>query len=137
MFKKKKDIIEDIDSLIGENIKIIGNLEGKGNIRIDGTIEGDIDYDGNIVIGESGKIKGTTKSNNISLAGSIDGNVLAKTKLVILPTGVLTGDIETPSFIIHENAKFEGHSKMTNIDSSKKDLTNLKDFKSDVIEKKK
>ncbi|MEY8416220.1 MULTISPECIES: bactofilin family protein [Tissierella] len=115
MFRKKDDVIvEDLDSLIGENIKITGKIEGKGNLRVDGFIEGDIDYDGNIVIGESGKVYGNIKANDISLAGTAHGNIDSKTKLVILPTGTLIGDIEVSSFIVHENAKFDGNCKMLN-----------------------
>lgn len=114
MFKKREDVIEDIDSLIGENIKIIGNVEGKGNLRIDGIIEGDINYNGSVIIGESGKVYGNIKSGDISLAGTVNGNISSSTKLVILPTGTLIGDLEVPSFIVHENAKFEGNCKMLN-----------------------
>ena len=116
MFKKKTNYIVDIDSLIGEDIKIIGNIEGKGNLRVDGTIEGDINYDGNIVIGETGKVQGSIKSGDVSLAGTIKGNVTSKTKLVILPTGKLIGDVQVPNFIIQENAKFQGTSKMINLE---------------------
>ena len=112
--RKKEDVVENIDSLIGENIKIIGKIEGKGNLRIDGVVEGDIDYDGNIVVGEDGKICGNVKSKDISLAGTIEGNVDSKTKLVILPTGKLLGDLVVPSFVVHENATFEGNCKMLN-----------------------
>ncbi|MDR7855139.1 polymer-forming cytoskeletal protein [Tissierella sp.] len=114
MFKKRDDIVEDLDSLIGENIKIIGKIVGKGSIRIDGSVEGDIEYDGNIVVGETGKVSGNINSNDVSLAGTIKGNVDSKTKLVILPTGTLIGDVQVPSFIVHENAKFDGNCKMIN-----------------------
>lgn len=114
MFRKKEDLIEDIDSLIGENIKIIGKIEGKGNLRIDGIVEGDIDYDGNIVVGETGKVYGNIESKDISLAGIVNGNISSKTQLVILPTGTLTGDLKVSSFIVHENATFEGNCKMLN-----------------------
>ena len=36
----------------------------------------------------------------------------SKTKLVILPTGTLIGDIQVSSFVVHENAKFDGNCKM-------------------------
>lgn len=114
MFRKKEGDIENVDSLIGENIKVIGKIEGKGNLRIDGTVDGDIDYDGNIVIGETGKVNGNIKSDDISLAGNVNGNISSKTKLIILSTGTLMGDIEVSNFIVHENGRFEGNSKMGN-----------------------
>lgn len=112
MFKKREDVIEEIDSLIGENIKIIGNIEGKGNIRIDGIVEGDINYDGNVVIGQTGHVIGNITTDDVSLAGNVKGNITSKTKLVILETGSLMGDLQVPSFIVHENATFDGNCKM-------------------------
>lgn len=114
MFRKKEDFVENVDSLIGEGIKVVGKIEGKGNIRIDGIIEGDINYDGNIVIGETGKVFGNIKSGEISLAGTIKGNISSTSKLVLLETSTLIGDVEVPSFIIHENARYEGNCKMLN-----------------------
>ena len=112
--RKRDDSIENIDSLIGENIKIIGKIEGKGNLRIDGVVEGDIDYDGNIIVGGGGKIIGNVNSKDISLAGTIEGNVNSDKKLVILPSGKLIGDLIVSSFVVHEAAIFEGNCKMIN-----------------------
>ena len=132
MFKKiniEKTTDENVDSLIGENIKIIGKIEGNGNLRIDGMVDGDIDYNGNIVIGETGKVNGDISAGEISLAGTIEGNISSSSKMVILPTGKLIGNIQVPSFIIHENAIFEGNCKMINdkvVDLNSKDNNNKK-----------
>ena len=58
MFSKKEEHNKAIDSLIGENIKIVGKIEGTGNIRVDGYIEGDMNYKGDIVISNTGRVKG-------------------------------------------------------------------------------
>ena len=124
MFRKKVEKTPDIDSLIGENIKIIGKIEGQGNLRIDGVIEGDIDYKGDVIIGEEGKINGNIICNNISLAGTVNGNITSSAKLILLPTGKLTGDVNIANFVVHENA-FEGNCKMLDKDEKIKDF-NLK-----------
>jgi cytoskeletal protein CcmA (bactofilin family) len=116
----------DIDSLVGENIKIIGKIEGSGNLRIDGIIEGDINYKGNLSIGETGKVKGNISCTDISLAGTVEGNIKSNAKLNLLPTGKLIGDAEVSSLIVHENAFFEGSCKMVDINSNVKTL-NIKD----------
>jgi len=132
MFKKiniEKTTDENVDSLIGENIKIIGKIEGNGNLRIDGMVDGDIDYNGNIVIGETGKVNGDISAGEISLAGTVKGNISSSSKMVILPNGKLIGNIQVPNFIIHENAIFEGNCKMINdkvVDLSSKDKNNKK-----------
>ena len=127
MFKKREDFTETVDSLIGENIKIIGKIEGIGNLRIDGIIEGDIDYKGDITIGETGSVKGNIKADNILLAGSIKGNIDAKSKVEILDSGILTGDIVVATMILHENGKFDGNCKMTSPKATEiKDTTEKK-----------
>lgn len=133
MFKKKEEFtVESIDSLIGENIKIVGKIEGKGNLRIDGIVEGDIIYDGNIVIGESGKIIGNIKANEISLGGTVNGNINSTSKVEIFETGTLIGDLEVPAIVIHENARFEGNCKMT---SKTKDINSKEKPKSEIASK--
>mgnify|MGYP000936409200 CR=1 FL=1 len=116
MFGRKKDEkpvkSSNIDSLIGEDIIIIGQIKGSGNLRIDGTIEGDIDYSGSITLGEPGKIKGNITCENLITAGRIDGNIFIKDSFTLLPAGTLVGDMEVKSLIIHENAKFDGNCKM-------------------------
>ncbi len=117
----------DIDSLIGENIRIIGRVEGKGNLRIDGVIEGDVDYKGDIIIGETGNIKGNISCDDISLSGTVNGNIKSNAKLTLLPTGKLIGDVEVLNLIVHENAFFEGNCKMGNVKNVKEDLKTQRD----------
>ena len=111
-----------VDSLIGENIKIIGKIEGSGNLRIDGIIEGDVDYNGSITLGETGKVKGNIICEDIVIAGKINGNVNAKDKLTLLPTGNLTGDMEVENLVIHEKANFDGKCKMVSTPNNVKKL---------------
>lgn len=126
MFGKKEEFTSKIDSLIGENTKIIGKVEGSGSLRIDGFIAGDIDYNGDIVIGETAKVEGNIFCNNLSLSGKVKGNIISKSKLTILPEGSLIGDTEVANLIIHENAYFNGNCKMINEKNHAK-ITNLEE----------
>jgi len=87
-------------------------------------VEGDIRYDGNVFVGETGSVLGNITSEDISLSGTVNGNITSQTKLVIFPTGILIGNVDVPNFTIQENGKFDGNSKMTtnkvvNINSEK------------------
>ncbi len=115
MFSRKRNNMDNLDSIIGENMRIIGTVKGSGSIRIDGTIEGDIDYNGDITIGEAGHIKGNILCDNITVAGKVDGNVNSKEQINLLPSGELIGDVEVTNFVINENAIFEGHCKMNQV----------------------
>ncbi|HLR35895.1 MAG TPA: polymer-forming cytoskeletal protein [Tissierellales bacterium] len=119
MFGKKRKqmnhMMDNLDSIIGDNMIIIGDIKGSGSIRIDGTVEGDIDYTGDITIGETGHIKGNIICNNIIIGGKIDGNINAKEQLSLLPSGELIGDVEVINLVVNENAIFEGHCKMKQV----------------------
>ena len=122
MFGKKKEEKPvkslSIDSLIGENIKFIGKIEG--------TIEGDINDNRDITFGESGEVNGNILCENLIAAGNIKGNIVVKDEFTLLPTGALIGDMEVKSLIIHENAKFQGNCKMITTTNNLKPLNTEK-----------
>ncbi len=120
MFGKTKQNTGHLDSIIGENMEITGSMKGKGNIRIDGIIEGNIDSTGDIVLGENGKIKGDISCTNITIGGSVNGNIITKEQLVLLSSGKLIGDVEVSNFVINEDALFEGSCKMKKINNNPK-----------------
>lgn len=129
MFGKKetKEInTSKIDTLVGKNTTLEGKILTKGTIRLDGTLVGDLEVEGNAVIGEDGKIKGNIICHNIFISGIVQGNISSKEQLVITSTGKLYGDIEVKSFIVDENAIFEGTCKMQNIQTTKQTDNNKK-----------
>lgn len=69
-------IKEVIDTTIGEDIAFHGKLVIKNgrSIAIFGTVEGEIESDGTVVVGEGGVVKGTVSANVIAVAGTVDNN---------------------------------------------------------------
>ncbi len=135
MFKSREKRIEEIpskeiDTLIGEKLKLIGKIVGKGNIRIDGEVEGDIDCKGDITISETGIVNGNINCSNIYISGTVKGNVITRNKLTLFSTGKLKGDIEVESIIIHDNGFFQGKCTMR----KEKEIDNTNEQK--VVNKK-
>ena len=100
-----------IESTIGPNTHIKGDVQGDGGLRVDGIVEGTIELTGNLVVTESAKIRAQIKANNISVAGAIQGNVTA-TRVEILDTGRVWGDLTVKSLLINEGAYFRGETIM-------------------------
>ncbi len=100
-----------IESTIGPNTHVKGQLQGDGGLRIDGIVEGNIDITGNLVITESAKILAEVKANNISIAGAIQGNITAN-RVEILETGRVWGDVNVKAFLVNEGAYFRGQTIM-------------------------
>ncbi|NOZ25410.1 MAG: polymer-forming cytoskeletal protein [Nitrospirae bacterium] len=108
MFNKKNDRIE---TLIGSNTTIKGEIDIKGTIRIDGRFEGTIKADW-IVIGESGYLKGDALADGVIVGGTVEGNISTRESVEINSSGKVVGDVQTQKLVIIEGGLFEGRSKM-------------------------
>ena len=102
----------DIETIIGRETSITGDLQGSGNIRIDGRIDGKISTTGNVVIGESGNVQGDIKAGNLIVGGTVTGNVDCDGNLSIQATGQLVGDVRVRSLNIADGGVFKGRSDM-------------------------
>lgn len=113
-FNKKSTPIntDKIDTLIGKNTSINGDLKAEGTIRIDGTVQGDVTISGNLILGEQGLIKGNVKADSVHLSGVIEGNATSVNQLYMTSTGRLNGDMNVSNIIIDEGAIFQGNCSM-------------------------
>jgi cytoskeletal protein CcmA (bactofilin family) len=99
-------------SLITKNIKIDGELNGKENLIIEGTLKGTINLNGDLHVESTGVVEADIKANNIVIQGKVTGNVKARQHLEIQTSGVMNGDISARSIDIKEGSSFEGRSNM-------------------------
>jgi len=135
VFQKKGVNILDInpdkiDTIIGKNTTIEGNIKSQGTMRIDGNVTGKIEVQGNMIIGDNSKIEADIKADNISVSGEITGNLTVKNQVQITSTGKVYGDIEVQNLIIDEGAIFEGKCKMNKkVNNSADNQLNKKDNK--------
>ena len=101
------------DTIIGVDVTVKGNLLNKGSIHVNGTVEGEIKSDENIVIGENANVNGPVTAIFVLISGKATGTIEAKDKLEIDPTGIVNGDIKAKTIIVREGAKFNGNCSMT------------------------
>lgn len=105
------------ETVIGANTRFQGTLTSDGNIRIDGSVEGDVEVLGNLIVGETGRVIATIKAQNVHVSGAVKGEITALEQLEISPTGKVWGDITTAALHIEPGGLFRGQSSMTsNID---------------------
>lgn len=102
----------NFDTLIGKNSSFDGVFKATGTIRIDGEFQGEVIVNGDVFIGETSKILGNIACSNLVVSGLVEGNVNVKDKIQITTTGRLLGDVSVKSFIVDEDAFFEGNCKM-------------------------
>ncbi len=128
LFGKKKTTptststpIERVTTVLGPGINWKGDLRGKGGVRIEGTLEGEIAVRGLVIIGETGRVTCKTfKAGTVIIAGTVKGEIIAS-KLTIRATGRVYGDVTTQSFSTDEGAFLRGKVTM----EDKVDLSDL------------
>jgi len=104
--------VERVTTVLGPGINWKGDLRGKGGVRIEGTLEGEITVRGLVIIGETGRVTcQQVKSDTVIVAGAVNGQIIAL-KLEIRATGRVYGDVTTQSFSTEEGAFLRGKVTM-------------------------
>lgn len=98
------------ETVLSNEIKLEGRLHSSTNIRFDGEMTGDASTDGDLAVGDHGRIKGNVTGRNVVVGGTIQGNVQTTGRLEILATGRVYGDIAVGSLIIDEGGILRGQS---------------------------
>lgn len=110
-FKKNQEK-GTILTLIGKDTAIRGTVSGTGPVRVDGKVQGEMDVQGDVIIGESGVLEASVKCKSIQVAGQIIGNIETQGKLEILATGNVEGDATVQSLQVADGATFQGSCSM-------------------------
>jgi cytoskeletal protein CcmA (bactofilin family) len=110
MFNKENKIenIKDAETIIGPSVKVKGNFQGKGNIIIDGHLEGSLKTSSNLLVGEKASLNANIEAVEASINGSISGNITIKKYLALGKTAKITGDIVCSEISISRGAHING-----------------------------
>ncbi len=113
MFKEtKENFEEEVETIVGASVNLEGNFSSKGNVTINGTVNGKVTTEKNLNVGAEANVKADLEGENIIIAGRVEGNVKARGKLDIQTSGKVYGDINAKTLSIAEGALFSGQCKM-------------------------
>ncbi|MGE5812764.1 MAG: bactofilin family protein [Ignavibacteria bacterium] len=117
---RDENIGKDEVTIIGAGVILEGKITCKVNIRVDGVVNGDINANGSVAVGENGEINGEINAEVINVGGKVTGSLNAKDKLVLEAKAVLKGDVITKILVVEAGANFDGNSKMANSKEARK-----------------
>jgi cytoskeletal protein CcmA (bactofilin family) len=100
-------------NLISNGTDITGDIKSTGDIRIDGTLSGNLATKGKVVIGPTGKVNGEVVCKNSEVSGSIEGKIIVNQLLILKASSKILGDIVTSKLSIEPGAMFTGNCKMS------------------------
>lgn len=109
--KNKEATKGKVETILGTGTKVEGDIHTNGSLRIEGEVIGNIKAEGDLFVGEEGRIETEIEARNVVIAGKVKGDVKAHQRLEILPQGKLIGDIKTDKLKIEEGAVFVGKSQ--------------------------
>jgi cytoskeletal protein CcmA (bactofilin family) len=94
------------------DVEIKGNLKFSGELTFDGKLEGEINTDGVLILGDSAVVTGNVNAQNVIVRGKITGNISAKEKIEIKAKAELFGDIRAAKLAVEEGVTFVGKTEV-------------------------
>lgn len=100
---------DKVSSVIGADLTVIGNLVSKGEVQVDGEIQGDL-HGTHIVVGESARITGGIIGEEVVVRGTVMGSIRGK-RVALQSSSKVEGDVYHQTLAIEQGAYFEGKSR--------------------------
>src|SRR5690242_21885002 len=99
--------------ILSSDVEIKGSIKFQKELLIDGKVEGDINSDGVLTVGENAEIRGEIKTKSITVYGKVHGNITVGERCELKSKCVLQGDLKAARLVIEEGATFIGKSEVT------------------------
>lgn len=123
MFNKKaktETILADRTySVLSQGLTLSGEINTKDDLRIDGTVDGNIHCEGKVIVGPTGCVTGNIESESIELMGRVNGNIVVHDIIMLKSSSYYDGDITAVSIDIEAGANFFGNCRMSDIPKPK------------------
>lgn len=104
---------EDVSAFVGKGVDFKGTISYQGTVRIDGSLDGEIQTEGVLLIGEEAVLKAKITAGTVVCKGKITGDIIAKEKIKLRAPAVVSGGVKTPMLSIEEGVIFNGTLEMT------------------------
>lgn len=102
-------------SILAAGMRITGDIETSGTLKIDGRVEGAVVGARQLMLGRNGAIHGNVHAGEVVIGGLVDGAIVADERLELQGSAVVTGDIDTKSIVVLEGARINGSVRMQEI----------------------
>lgn len=97
-------------NILSSDVQIRGKLRFSNDLVIDGRIEGEVNSEGDLTVGENARILGDINTRSAVVLGKVDGNITVTDRCELKQNAELSGDIVASKLAIEEGAVFLGSS---------------------------
>jgi len=99
-------------NVLNSDVEVKGTLKFSGELAFDGKLDGEINSEGTLNLGDAAVIKGNINANTVVVRGKINGNVTAREKIDLKSRAELFGDIRAAKLVVEEGVTFVGKSEV-------------------------
>lgn len=93
---------------IDASSELEGRLRCKETLRIDGRIQGEVECEKAVLVGQGARVRASISADEVQVSGRVEGDIVARRKITLERTAVVVGDLSTPGIVIEEGAKLKG-----------------------------
>lgn len=104
--------VNDVVSVIGPGMEIVGDIKCDGTVRIEGKVEGSIRSSKSVVVGKVGSVSGDIETQDVVVAGTVNGTVVGASRVELQETCRVEGDIRSRRIKLDEGGQVEGRFQM-------------------------
>ena len=103
---------DTVIAFIGKGVAVKGVMTYSGTVRIDGTLDGEINTDGGLIVGAEAVITAKITAGAVACKGTITGDIHAGELITLLAPAVIQGSLKTPVLSIEEGVRMNGTLEM-------------------------
>jgi cytoskeletal protein CcmA (bactofilin family) len=103
---------ESVISIIGPGMRVVGDLETDGTVRIEGQVDGNVRAGKAVVLGKEGTVQGTILTQDAVISGRLVGTLTAESRLELQATSRIEGDVHARRLHLEEGAILNGTVNM-------------------------
>jgi cytoskeletal protein CcmA (bactofilin family) len=99
---------DNVISIIGPGMRVVGDCETDGTLRIEGTVDGTVRAGKAVVIGKDGVVNGDVATQDAIIGGRVTGAVIAESRLELQATSIVEGEIRARRIKLDEGGRVNG-----------------------------
>lgn len=99
-------------SILGPGLRVVGDIECDGVIKIEGRLEGGIRGSAQVLVASGGVVAGSVSAAHIVVEGRVEGDIAAATRVELGTGGVVHGDIAAPLIVVQDGGEVNGRVRM-------------------------
>lgn len=100
---------ENVISIIGPGMRVVGDCDTEGTLRIEGAVQGKVRAGKAVVVGRDGVVVGDVITQDAVIGGRIEGTLVAESRLELQETCVIDGEIRARRIKLEEGGQVNGN----------------------------